>query len=942
MENGYGGTCGIQLQMDVNGYDGVDDKRQLREQYLALQMALTELGLQPVIDRTGSPIRHVADDVTIAILAERGEALSLLLEGNLQNPGSALLVLSPSWLSRQLSSSDLTMETLHGHKAVTMETLYLHKAVTADAGGQTFLDVFAPPRRVTYVISHMTGSSDHVAETEAMKLTKFGLDTPMSSSALLSQRLENQLLMRSTCAAVGVAHPSTLGFWLAGESSPDYPDTFPTVRVVTLATRYLKAAELEPCVRQFLGSSQMRNCEKVIVKTFGQANTSTRGVHASGDVTSIVTSVMELLLEIEPGSGILVESMVTTFNPEVPDGIGRHAVDIEGVPVECQVKAIVSRTPQDGARLSEVVCGISARDSPKSSGKTVPISLEMLLKKWGIFDVTQQKGIRDVIKRSSEKLMVELMEKEKGLTAEERGGVGAQTDVIGIDYVITKIDDIITPVVTSVSGQACIRDSYVHELINPENRGQASRTWAQTMVARSQRFLMKDKTVLVVGAGGFSKRNLWKDACELGVKIVLVESDSRHFARGHVHVFLHHDINDHTRDYDHADVIIRRVQSEVGHVDGCLAISEDFVPLASLVAEGLKLDHTPPFASAQSAKQKGLTMKRLNENGSRTSQALSPALFASPIARITQLEDVDEAAKQVSFPAVLKLEFGSGGFGVKHVRNVEEARDFVQYVQNNLRSEEDHPGVGLGHGQSFVLMPRLMGTEHNVDVVMFDGHLMAAFVTDHGPTHVPLCQQTAAALPTILCPEAERELVAGVAACCRGLGLTTGVFNVEMMMTPRGPRLIEINARMGGFYLRDWIRRVYHVDIFHMAIMAACGVRPVATNSLVRGHSSRRVLEHSGQLLGIMVYPSRHGHALATTATPEHLCQLHEQGVIVLTQIEPHVQKGSCEYEEPFANLAVHAPTLEEARAKLVGVCLALGLETEDTLNYILQDFIHL
>jgi carnosine synthase len=36
--------------------------------------------------------------------------------------------------------------------------------------------------------------------------------------------------------------------------------------------------------------------------------------------------------------------------------------------------------------------------------------------------------------------------------------------------------------------------------------------------------------------------------------------------------------------------------------------------------------------------------------------------------------------------------------------------------------------------------------------------------------------------------------------CCTEIGLVDGVFNVEMKMTKTGPNLIEINARMGGFY----------------------------------------------------------------------------------------------------------------------------------------------
>ena len=105
---------------------------------------------------------------------------------------------------------------------------------------------------------------------------------------------------------------------------------------------------------------------------------------------------------------------------------------------------------------------------------------------------------------------------------------------------------------------------------------------------------------------------------------------------------------------------------------------------------------------------------------------------------------------QIPLPAVLKLEFGSSAVGVKHVYSLREAVQHVQDVQDTLRSEQDHPGVGLGHGCSLILMPRLLGSEHDVDVVLFEGQLMAAFVTDNGPTRLPLCSETAATLPSVL------------------------------------------------------------------------------------------------------------------------------------------------------------------------------------------------
>lgn len=189
--------------------------------------------------------------------------------------------------------------------------------------------------------------------------------------------------------------------------------------------------------------------------------------------------------------------------------------------------------------------------------------------------------------------------------------------------------------------------------------------------------------------------------------------------------------------------------------------------------------------------------------------------------------------------------------------------------------------------------------------------------------------------------EQQHQLVSAAVSCCRQLGLLTGVFNVEMMQTPRGPRLIEVNARMSGMYKRVWLRLIYGVNLVHLALMCACGVRPVLTG----GSSLDEEVEdvNKERLMGIMLYPSRHRHALQTTATPERLQRLHDDGHVIFTQFESEVDcSHGSSYEEAYCNLAVKAAGVEEARAKLTAVCAILGLETEDSLREILQDFVQL
>nr|KAG5699350.1 hypothetical protein BaRGS_004287 [Batillaria attramentaria] len=586
-----------------------------------LEAALLDLGLPPTIDRTDKPRRHVADDVTVVMVSDEGEALGVFFED------------------------------------VTMETLFVHKAITADAGGQTFLDVFRPPRRVTYIMNHVIGLTNTPVQTAGVKLTA----------------------------------------------------------VVRLPSKDVSCEDIEKIVREFLDSKQMRMFEKVsyeaiVVKAYGLNWYGSKGVsfHPISDVNAIVTAVLDLLNRIIPGQGILVQSFITTFDRAMTSGTG---------PFYCQ-------------RGGDI-------NSPVNGDNTIPMSLELMLRKWGIRDVTQQKQVHDVIKQKSERLLLELLEREKRLTVVEKGGAGAELAMIGLDVVLAKVNDVITPVVIEVNGECCIEQAFVYETTVPVLQGESEYLWVQTMVSRSQRFLMQDKTVVVVG-------------------------------------------------------------------------------------------------------------------------------------------------------------------GIRHVTTYNEAAEHVERIPKTLRTVD-----GLGYGESMLLMPLLVGTEHSVEVVLFE--------------------------------ESQRQLITAAVTCCKTLGLLTGVFDVDMMLTTVGPKLLEVNARMGGLYTRDFIRTIYDVDLLHLSLMATCGMRPVASNSLVGGYSTSSTRDNSGQLIGLLLYPGRHGNALATTATPARLRSLHDQGVIKFLQFEETPDDCFSEYEEPFAAVGVHGATLEEARSKFKGTCLALGLETEASVGELLQ-----
>lgn len=401
-----------------------------------------------------------------------------------------------------------------------------------------------------------------------------------------------------------------------------------------------------------------------------------------------------------------------------------------------------------------------------------------------------------------------------------------------------------------------------------------------------------------------------------------MESDPNHFASQLVQTFIHFDVTEHRRDEENAKLLAELVQARNLKLDGCFSFWDDCLVLTALLCRELGLPCSPPAAMCL-AKQKSRTQLHLLRCPGPPWPATS--LHAVACCPLESEADVERAIDQVPLPGVMKLEFGSGAVGVQLVKDGPQCHEHFSRILHDLQGEADHPGIGLGWGNAMLLMEFVEGTEHDVDLVVFGGRLLAAFVSDNGPTRLPGFTETAACMPTGLAPEQEAQLVQAAFRCCLSCGLLDGVFNVELKMTGAGPKLIEINPRMGGFYLRDWILEIYGVDLLLASAMVACGLQPA-----LPAHPRAR-----GYLVGIMCLVSQHIEMLSSPSIRETLQALHDQGLLRLNLLEEALIPG--QYEEPYCNVACAGPSPAEARLRLLGICQGLGI---DRPNYPVAHFL--
>lgn len=201
---------------------------------------------------------------------------------------------------------------------------------------------------------------------------------------------------------------------------------------------------------------------------------------------------------------------------------------------------------------------------------------------------------------------------------------------------------------------------------------------------------------------------------------------------------------------------------------------------------------------------------------------------------------MDRAVRQVPLPGVMKLEFGAGAVGVRLVKDTLTVPRALFRIAETCRARTATPGHWAGLGQCYAADGVHRGARNMMWICccLAGGCWLPSSLT-MAPRAVacfPLRPQPACPLGW---PGAGGAAGAGRLPLLPGLRAAGRGLQRGLKLTGAGPRLIEINPRMGGFYLRDWILELYGVDLLLAAAMVACGLRPaLPAHPRARGHLS--------------------------------------------------------------------------------------------------------
>ena len=179
------------------------------------------------------------------------------------------------------------------------------------------------------------------------------------------------------------------------------------------------------------------------------------------------------------------------------------------------------------------------------------------------------------------------------------------------------------------------------------------------------------------------------------------------------------------------------------------------------------------------------------------------------------------AVRALGFPAIVKPSRNSGSRGVSRLGPGTSREAVLEAFRWAVRESRDHSAVV----EQFV-----EGPEFSVEMLFWNNHCKVLAVTDKVTTGDPHYVETGHSQPTRL-NACDRERV--VDAALRGvkaLGINWSAAHAEVKLTPAGPFLMEIGARLGGdFITTELVPRSTGIDMVAAAISLALGEEPDLT-----------------------------------------------------------------------------------------------------------------
>ncbi|MGW0711555.1 ATP-grasp domain-containing protein [Streptomyces sp. NPDC002643] len=261
---------------------------------------------------------------------------------------------------------------------------------------------------------------------------------------------------------------------------------------------------------------------------------------------------------------------------------------------------------------------------------------------------------------------------------------------------------------------------------------------------------------------------------------------------------------------------LRAAGTRPGEVDAVLSTLAFCVPHAASLADLIGARGTP-LEGVATARDKGRSRRALAEAG----------VASLAFSVVASLDEALTAADRIGYPVIVKPVLGVGKGATTIAHGPAEVRDHFAGLIGSL--DRLPAGMSAHFDERFIVEELAIGDLYSVEVAS-DGRSFVPLVSTIQKTGLHnAVLELGCTVPGTLDDTTERELGDYAAQVCRTLGLTLGVFHVEMIRTAEGFRLTEANPRMAGGALPETVNAVADQDMFAILVdLFLGGDTPVA------------------------------------------------------------------------------------------------------------------
>lgn len=283
-----------------------------------------------------------------------------------------------------------------------------------------------------------------------------------------------------------------------------------------------------------------------------------------------------------------------------------------------------------------------------------------------------------------------------------------------------------------------------------------------------------NKRILILGAGVMQGPAI-RFAKERGWEAVVVDGDPAAPCASLADLFERVDL----KDKESMEAFARTLEAD-GGLDGVMTAGTDFSATVAWVAERLGLPGIP-YEVALDASDKARMRARFREAGVPSPEflilsALPGASFRLPF----------------SYPIVVKPVDNMGSRGC---RRVDSAAELGPAVADALRYSRS----GRAIVEEF-----MEGPEFSVDSLVHDGEIVICGLADRHIFFSPYFIEMGHTIPSGLDAEKAAALLSVFERGVRALGIRNGAAKGDVKLTPKGPMIGEIAARLSGGYMSGW------------------------------------------------------------------------------------------------------------------------------------------